>query len=252
MDSDGSNVVQLTSDASTHRSPAFSPDGSKIAFWSDASGRRNIYVMDADGCNLRQLTVDAESMDPAWSPDGSRIVFISNRASPTTWLVYTMDPDGNNVISLGAVVQNWQSRPVFSPDGQRIVFASTRDDFFGSIFVVNADGSGLEKLTPAPMTGQYAVWSQDGTKIAFLGSLDPRRGEPWKVYVMDLATRNLTPITDFRAEPHAWAWAPLGAGATCHVRATHAKGPAFQPRFSIRSFDWELVAPQPADVKQPI
>ena len=227
MDSDGSNVLQLTNDASTHRSPAFSPDGSKIAYWSDASGRRNIYVMDADGCNSRQLTFDGESMDPAWSPDGSRIVFISNRALPTTWLVYTMDPDGNNVINLGAVAQNWQSRPVFSPDGQRIVFASTRDDFLGSIFLMNADGSGLQKLTPAPMTGQYAVWSQDATKIAFLGSLDPRRGQPSKVYVMDLATRNLTPITDFRAEPHAWAWVPLPGVAACHVRAKHGRRARF-------------------------
>jgi len=185
--------------------------------------------MDADGSNLGQLTFDAESMDAAWSPDGSRIVFISNRSVPNTWLVYTMDPDGSNVTSLGAVAQSWQSRPVFSPDGQRIVFASTRDDFFGSIFLMNADGSGLEKLTPAPMTGQYAVWSQDGTKVAFSGSLDPRYGEPWKVYVMDLATRNLTPITDFRAEPHAWAWAPLGGVAACKVRSGHGEERAFRP-----------------------
>ena len=201
--------------------------------------------MDADGCNSRQLTFDGESMDPAWSPDGSRLVFISNRASPTTWLVYTMNPDGTNVVSLGAVAQNWQSRPVFSPDGQRILFASTRDDFFGGIFLMNTDGSGLQKLTPAPMTGQYAVWSQDGTKIAFSGSLDPRHGEPWKVYVMDLATRNLTPVTDFRAEPHAWAWAPLAGVAACHVPAKHAERKAFRPWFSIRSFDSELAAIQP-------
>lgn len=233
MDADGSKVRQLTTDASTHRSPAISPDCSKIAFWSDASGKRNIYVMDADGDNLKQVTFDGESMDPAWSPDGGRIVFISNRAAPNKWLVYTMDPDGGNVTNLGAVAQNWQSRPVFSPDGQRIVFASTRDDFFGSIFIMNADGSGLEKLTLPPMAGQYAVWSQDGTKVALLGSLDPRHGQPWKVYVLDLATRSLTAVTDFRAEPHAWAWVP-------NVRDCHLPGKERREREFRPWTDWQI------------
>lgn len=178
-------------------------------------------------------------MDPAWSPDGGRIVFISNRAAPNAWLVYTMDPDGSSVNNLGAVAQSWQSRPVFSPDGQQIVFASTRDDFLGSIFLMNADGSGLEKLTPTPMTGQYAVWSQDGTKLAFLGSLDPRHGEPWKIYVMDLTSKDLTPITDFRAEPHAWAWVPT-AGSACRLPARQARPKALRSWINDRSFNSRL------------
>lgn len=207
MDSDGSHVVQLTDYPATHRSPAVSPDGSQIAFWSTRDGGVHIYVMGTDGTAVRQLTHEGINMDPSWSPDGSRIVFLSNRDG--SWMIYTMNPQGGEVTSLGAIARSWQSRPVYSPDGQRIIFASTRDDLFGDVFIMNADGTQVENLTPGPEAGGYPVWSLDGKTIAFEGSLDPRAGQPWRVYRMDLETRVLTRLTDFRAEPHAWAWFPV-------------------------------------------
>jgi Tol biopolymer transport system component len=204
----GKRVRQLTNDASTHRSPAFSPDGSQIAFWSDQDGLQNIYVMDADGDNLRQLTQGSQNVDPSWSPDGSRIVFVSNRDNPLRWLVYAMDPDGSNVANLGALAQSLQPRPVFSPDGSQIAFASTGTNFTG-ISVMKPDGTNVENLTPGhPFFARYAVWSLDGRRIAFQGSPDPGHGQPFRVYLIDVGTRELRQLTDFSAEPHAWAWFP--------------------------------------------
>ena len=72
--------------------PAWSPDGTRIAFGSNRDGDRDIYVMDADGGNVQQLTDDPESdRDPAWSPDGTRIAFTRNGD------IYVMDADGGNV-----------------------------------------------------------------------------------------------------------------------------------------------------------
>jgi len=206
MDADGSNVVQLTDFPATHRSPAFSPDGVQIAFWSTRDGGLHIYVMQADGSGVRRLTQDGSNMDPSWSPDGKRIVFISNRDG--RWRVYTMNREGGEGTDLDAVASSWQSRPVYSPDGQKILFGSTRDDPLGDIFVMNSDGTDVQNLTPDAMAGNYPVWSQDGQSIAFDGSLDPRSGEPWRVYRMHLENKELTSLTDFRAEPHAWAWFP--------------------------------------------
>jgi TolB protein len=73
----------------------WSPDGRQIAFASERDGGWEVYVMDADGSNQRQLTKDnVFSFLPAWSPDGTRIAFISARG--TTWGVYIMDADGSN------------------------------------------------------------------------------------------------------------------------------------------------------------
>ncbi len=113
MDSDGSNVQQLTHTPGRdawNLAPEWSPDGQKIVFDSTRDGNFEIYVMDADGSNVQRLThndkVDAR---PAWSPDGQKIVFHSVRdgssdqppyLEPAVRLefeIYVMDADGGNV-----------------------------------------------------------------------------------------------------------------------------------------------------------
>jgi hypothetical protein len=69
MDADGSDETNISNAASAEGSPAWSPDGTKILFWSDRDGNQEIYVMDADGNNPMRLTDDpAQDIDPAWQP----------------------------------------------------------------------------------------------------------------------------------------------------------------------------------------
>lgn len=77
---------------------SFSPDGTKIAFISTASGEAQIYVANADGTNVKQLTSGAVNAQPVWSPDGTRIMFSSNRAKKdgTEYELYTMNADGSD------------------------------------------------------------------------------------------------------------------------------------------------------------
>ena len=112
---DGTGFAVLPSDAGARDwQPVWSPDGLTIAFVSDRDGDEEIYVIDRDGTNLRQLTVNsAKDADPAWSPNGSQIAFASQRDS--TDAVWIMDADGadpRRVIS--------GTRPAWSPDGRSL------------------------------------------------------------------------------------------------------------------------------------
>ena len=76
VDVAGGEPVQLTDSPGRDATPAWSPDGRKIAFWSGRDGNAEIYVMNADGSDQTRLTDSPEAdMNPAWSPDGSRITY---------------------------------------------------------------------------------------------------------------------------------------------------------------------------------
>jgi len=95
-DADGSNVVQLTSHEADDHEPAWSPDGTKIAFGSRRDGNWELFTMNADGSNIQNISNSPDhEQRPAWSPDGSRIAFQSNRDG--NWEIYVMNADGTDV-----------------------------------------------------------------------------------------------------------------------------------------------------------
>ena len=129
--------------------PAWSPDGTKIAFDQGSADLSQIFVMNADGTNVTQLTFGAQSTRPSWSPDGTKIAYAVNGG------ISVMNADGSNPHALGLA----GTAPDWSPDGSRLVFAGT----FG-IWVANADGSGAHLLAVGSATPQ---WSPDGSSIVF-------------------------------------------------------------------------------------
>ena len=155
MDSNGTNPTRLT-DGVWDREPAWSPDGRKIAFAGyPEEFNFEIYVMDADGTNQIKLTDGPlEKRDPDWSPDGGKIAFtVRDRRSR----INVMDADGENRV----VLENEASRPAWSPDGGEIAFVSGRDG--GSeIYVIGADGQGLERLTDDFLGGHSLSFSPTG------------------------------------------------------------------------------------------
>jgi len=101
MNADGSGVTRLTNDPGQDIEPAWSPDGSQLAFSSTRRGSRDIWLMNADGSNL-SLTVAgsaASAVSPAWSPDGAQIVFASlcSRCTPQTSDLYIINRDGTGL-----------------------------------------------------------------------------------------------------------------------------------------------------------
>jgi Tol biopolymer transport system component len=166
MSANGSGVRRLT-DLGFAFQPAWSPDGSQIAFGSGLGRSAEIFVMNADGSDQTRLTHDGfRDSVPAWSPDSTTIAFASRRHD--NWDLYLMSPDGSHQSRL-THVKGKDANPDWSPDGSRIVFQSNRRNRPGNwdLWAIRADGSGIERLTSSRATEWAPAWSPDGTQIAF-------------------------------------------------------------------------------------
>jgi TolB protein len=146
MNADGSDPRNLTDSAAYDTAPAWSPDGSHIAFQSDRDANwPEIYVMAADGSKPRNLT-NHEGYDgnPAWSPDGSTIAF--DRDQDGNREIYLMAADGSNVRRL-TDREGMDGLPTWSPDGRYIAFQSDRGGESQEICVMELESGNVQCLT---------------------------------------------------------------------------------------------------------
>ena len=149
---------------------------SQIAFTSDRTGAPQIYLMDADGSNIQQVTNMADgSCQPAWSPDGARLVFISpclkRQQQYPDAKMYLVNADGSGLTELVSE-PGGDFNPAWSPDGTRIAFTSLRDGL-PNIFMLTLSNNLVSQLTEPssdvrqPDWSMQPAWSPSGTQIVF-------------------------------------------------------------------------------------
>jgi hypothetical protein len=204
MNADGSGVTQLTYNQAHEHMPAWSPDGSSIAFEGDRGGNAEILVMNADGSRQIQLTDNpADDNHPAWSPDGSKIAFSSTRSGDRE--IFVMNADGSEVRQL--TNNQWDDAyPAWSPDGSKITFSSYRDGQW-DLFVMDADSSQEVQLTKNSAVEWMSDWSPDGSKIVF----DSDQDGDSEIFVMNADGSGQIQLTRNNALDLAPAWSPDGS-----------------------------------------
>ena len=149
--------------------PAWSPDGSRIAFIGESAGAQ-IFSAAPDGSGLTQLThlPEGEIAAIAWSPDGTRIAFAS--AHRRGMGLRVINADGSGLRTLAGSINDDFPDPSWSPDGSRMTFVRGESDR-SRLSVVNADGTGLKTLRRIALDhneGGLPRWSPDGRRIAYV------------------------------------------------------------------------------------
>lgn len=164
LDRFGKGRTKLVGHSTFDGSPAWSPDGTKLAFRSELPGPfgdyGRIFIVNRDGTGLRQLTPEVAATDykyddaPSWSPDGTRLVF------SRTGALSLINADGTGLISTGVSGQD----PAWSPDGTQIAYASmTGTD---GLFAMDMSFSSRRLTAPAHLD-RTPRWSGDGHQLVF-------------------------------------------------------------------------------------
>ena len=134
-------------------SSTFSPDGSQILFDAGTENGYDIFVMDADGSNVRQITDTGTDYNPSWSPDGSEIVFTRQEAASESDIL-VMDSNGSSVHRLTDDDGSFTNlNPQFSPDGTRITYEAARNGGVGPIVEMHPNGSHARTLVESDVLG---------------------------------------------------------------------------------------------------
>jgi TolB protein len=167
MDWDGYNPQPLTDGVQLVLTPRISPDAQKVAYLAYTKDKLRVYVMDLKSKSTKELGhFPGMTLAPRFSPDSKRIVFSFEKGGASA--IYVME------LASGKLTQLTEHKcidtsPCFSPDGTKIVFVSDRDNDKPNLFIMDADGSNVKRISFGKSVAKYfqPVWSPRSDLIAF-------------------------------------------------------------------------------------
>jgi len=177
---------------------------SNIAFASENSGHKEIYVADVLGRNIRQITKHKNlAVSPKFSPDGKLLAYTSyHPGNPNLYITNWQNAKTTKAVSRRSGLN---FAPAWSPDGKTMVITLSQDDN-PDLYLINTEGDIIERLTKNAGINVSAVWSPDGKQIAFVSD---RSGNP-NIYVMNMKTKSVRRITFDGNDNTEPSWSPDG------------------------------------------
>ncbi len=169
----------------------------KIAFTSNRDGNREIYLMDAQGSQLQNISQHpAMEYGNSWSPDASSIATYSNRDGNTE--IYLLNLEGDSALRL-TNDPGEDVLPAISPDGKKIAFMSNRNQQSRSLFLMKIDGSEIRALTNNDFYEESPSWSPEGNSLLFTRQIrhegDSTHAANGEIFTLDLSTKIATRVS---------------------------------------------------------
>jgi len=230
---DGTALTRLTTTGNVLDSePAWSPDGSKIAFtriYPNQNYKNEIWVMDADGSDQHYIGV--EGFAAKWSPDGSKFIFTNTGDWGPSGLkgsdINICDTNGTNLEQITHTAGDEWS-PSWSPDGAKILFGYSNDGNYASneIIKMNSDTTGRQQLTINNSYDGMPRWSPDGSRICY--SSDISAYQHWEIYTIKADGTNIIRVTTTSSDATAInpVWMPIDS--TTSIAETNLLPERFQ------------------------
>ncbi len=235
MRPDGGDARQLTRNTQPDFNPEYSPDGTRIVFFSQRDGGNDeVYVMDADGTRQRRLTDHpASDQNPTWSPDGNEILFDSNRTGHFELHVMQADGTGLRQITRGKGEDNMFAD--WSPDGKTIAHSANGlyRNWAWNVFLVEPAGGEPRQITPGSGSCRPA-WSPDGRLIAHVSRHRENNHDIWLMDA-DGDDRHRLPV-ETPGRDYDPAWSPDGRHIVFASEPYNGKG-----SWDIYAFDMENI-----------
>ena len=202
----GGRAVRLTTHHASDAQPKYSPDGSMIAFTSDRSGSRQVYVMNARGGEPKQLTFHSEGYAlHDWYPDGESLLVSGSRDHHWRGATRFMKISATERSAETVLFNGYGDEGRVSPDGKRIVFVREgerwwRKGYLGArsaqVWTFNIETSEFVKLVDTPAGDRSPAWSADGSHVYYCSSDGAKNGAR-NLWQCELASGLCEQLTEF-------------------------------------------------------
>ena len=200
--SDGSDPRQLTRQAGRYESPAWSPDGSWIAYEHGSEEGWGLYLIRPNGSDMRRIGPrDVSLFHPSWDPDGLRLAVVTGDEDGWVAAILTVESGALEQVTARGLDVGFVD---WSPDGTMIALDGLDGSNF-DLYLLDLESGNLDRLTDDPAVDARPTWSPDGTRLVFHSTRDrggsvagEEKWDEFELYLLDLGTGETERLTDNR------------------------------------------------------